>query len=117
MNAREQLLVVERRDEEVVASALERADAVDGIRFGLAEHDHRHVPVSRAAIVQGGRVAEKDEVGMHLVVDEPETVTRQMTLEKRSRIRLRLGEQQCGGHATNVAKRLRAHQMSFRVKP
>ena len=91
-NAGEQLLVVERPHEEVVATAVERAHAVDRIRLRLAQDDHRHVAVPCAELVQCVRVPEQDEVRLRLLVDDLEAVVSQMTFEERPRVELRLGE-------------------------
>ena len=49
VDPRDQLLVVERPRDEVVAAALEGVHAVDRVGPRLAEHDHGHVAVPRAA--------------------------------------------------------------------
>jgi len=48
-NAGEQFRVVEGPADVVVTTPVEGADAVDCIRLRLAEHDHGHAPVPRAA--------------------------------------------------------------------
>ena len=59
VDARDELVVVERPHHEVVAAARERAHAVDRVGLRVADHDHRDVrePVERRL------VAEQDEVG------------------------------------------------------
>ena len=66
----------------------------------------------RAVLLQCGAVGEQHEVGACGVVDDLEAVAAQVTLEKR----LRVSEQQCSGHAANVAPLRAAEQMSFRAK-
>jgi hypothetical protein len=56
--------------------------------------------VPRAALVERGSVAEQDEVGMHSIVDELETVASEVPLEKHPGLRLRFGQEQCRRHAT-----------------
>ena len=67
---REQLVIVERARDVVVAAAVECAHAIDGVGLLFAEHDHRDGPVPRAARlacpqtpahIELGR--EQDEVG------------------------------------------------------
>src|ERR671934_46050 len=98
-DAGEQLLVGERTHEEVVAPALERTHAIDGIRLRLSEDDHRHVAVARTAFVQRGGVAEQDEIGPRLAVDDLEAVAAQVALEEAARAGLRFGEQERVRHA------------------
>jgi hypothetical protein len=45
VDPRDELLVVERPRDEVVAAAFEGVDAVDGVIAGVAEDDQRHVAV------------------------------------------------------------------------
>ena len=49
VDPRDELLVVERPRDEVVAAALERLHPVDGVRARFAEDDHRDVLVPRPA--------------------------------------------------------------------
>jgi hypothetical protein len=79
---RQQLLVVERLGQEIVAATVECPYAVDRVRLGLAEDDDRHVAVTFPARVQRLRVPEKHEIGPRAVAHDLEAVILQMTLEK-----------------------------------
>ena len=92
-DAGQQLFVVERPDQEVVAAAVERTDAIDSVGLGLAEHDHRYIAVTGAVFVQGVGVAEQHEIRLRLPVHDPEAVVLQVPLEKDTSVELRLGEQ------------------------
>ena len=104
---------MERARDVVVAATVERAHAVDGVRFRVAEHDHRHATVPRPArlafaeapadVELGG---EEDEVGTYplgererrlLVVGthDLEAVVREMALEEATDALLGLRQEQC----------------------
>ena len=79
---RQQLLVVERLRQEVVAPPSSARTTVDRVRLGLAEDDDRDVAVTCAARVQRRRVPEQHQIRARVVVDDLEAVARQMPLEK-----------------------------------
>src|SRR5919204_1031200 len=99
----EQLLVLERPSQEVVAAAFERPDAVDRIRVRIAEDDDRDVAEPTAAFVERRRSAEQDEIGPGVVVDETEAVTRQVPDERR----LGLEDEECIRHRIDASSVLR----------
>jgi hypothetical protein len=84
---------LERLRQQVVAAAIERADAVDRVRLRLAENDHRNIAVTRAASIQRGRVSQEDEIRSRPGVDDQEAVVGQMPLEKPARVGLRFGKE------------------------
>src|SRR3954449_7264544 len=126
MDPRDQLLVVERPRDEVVAAALERVHTVDRIRSRLAEDDHRDIAVPAAAWlalaqspadVEAGGILEpagEHEVRAHALgkvesqllrrsAEDLEAVARQVTLEELPRSRLGLGEEQRARHAADAS--------------
>ena len=112
-DARQQLLVGERLGEEIVTATVERPHAIDRVRLGRAEDDHRDVAVTGAALVQRGRVPEEHEVRSSLDSDHLEAVVRQMPLEKPARLGLGLGEMQRLRHACESSAGMSHDQMSF----
>ena len=78
---RDELLVIERAREEVVAAAFERAHAVDAVRLGCAEDDHGDVAEAGAEVGDRRRVGEQREV-RRLSLDDAEAVARQVAREK-----------------------------------
>ena len=97
-----------RQAKEVVTAAFERAHAVDRVGLGLSENDHGYVAVPRATLLERRTVTEENEVGTRLAVHDLKTVAGQVTLEKAARVRLGLGEEECGRHANETSAALRA---------
>src|SRR5579884_3814663 len=91
----DELLVVERRRDEVVAAAAERVHPVDRVGRLAAEHDHGR---PRDPALDGVEIAREDEVRTALRSDELEPVALQAPLEEAVRLGLGVGEEQrCRG--------------------
>ena len=112
-------LLVDERTGEIVVAALERAYTPERIR--IAQDDHW--TVTDAAAIERVRVAQHQDVrvrGARKIIgvaerEHVEAVARQLTREETANGRFGFGEQQ-GSHSTNVATRMRAHQMSIRAR-
>ena len=100
---------MERARHVIVAAAIERADAVDGVGLAAAEDDHRHLAIPRApglafakAAAQLGRrenerrlqtFHELQRLPLCLGAEHVEAVVCEVALEELPGRRLRLGEQ------------------------
>src|SRR5262245_14062968 len=117
---RDQLVVVERPVEVVVAPAVEGPHPVDGIGLLRAEQDHWHLSVALAqpaAELEALGVADQHEVGAHTLEElerfpvldayDLEPVLRQMSLEEAPRGLLGLCEQDGTRHATDASREVR----------
>ena len=89
MDPLDELLVVERPGDIVVAALSERVDAVDGVCLRASDDDHRRVLREPVDVVD---VAREHEVEPAARRHEEKPVLRQMTLE----LGLTRGEEQCG---------------------
>ena len=91
MDALDELLVVERPRDVVVAALPEGVDAVDRVRLLPPEHDHRRLLREPVDVLD---VAREHEVEAPVRRDEPEPVLREVALQ----LGLTRGEEQCSGH-------------------
>ena len=93
-NPLDELLILERRNDVVVAPLPEGVDAIDGVGLLPAEHDHRR---AFDPTIHVGNVAGEHEVESSMRADQLEPVPREVTLEKAPGRGLRVGEQEAGG--------------------
>ena len=99
----DELLVLERRREVVVATPPERPDPIDRIRLLAAEHDHGR---SFRPLLDARDVARQHEVGAALRADELEAVLRKLARQEAVRLGLGVGDEERGGgrHEPTVAR-------------
>ena len=113
---------MERPRHVVVAAAVERANPVDAVGLGSAEHDHRYFAVPRATglalpkpATQLGRgeherrlqaLQQLERLAVGLGAEHVEPVVREVALEKLPGRRLRLGEQEGGVHGGESSAKL-----------
>lgn len=120
----------------VVAAALEGLDALDRVRSGSAQHDHRHLAVpapSRLTFAQapaelgrrgvrqliphqnkirGGLLGQAQGFVTGPGADHRETRPRELALEQPANLRLRLGEKDCSAHADEATRPASAKTVS-----
>src|SRR5581483_1903953 len=106
----DELVVVERPREVVVAPAAERAHALPRIRLRGPEDDHRRLP---APALELGVVPGENEVGRGTRRGELEAVVPELPLEQATCRRLVSGQQHRRRHAATVAAASGTGQVSF----
>ena len=87
----DELLVVERTRDVVVAAASKRVDPIDRVRLLAPEHDHRR---TLDPAVEPLDVAREHEIEPPVVGHELEAVPRKVPLEEPARLGLGVGEEQ-----------------------